>query len=55
LVSSKKLHAGLPDAIRGMMWQLMCKSKNEELEKEYNELLQGHSRQEKIIERLHVS
>ncbi|KAJ3301222.1 GTPase-activating protein [Kappamyces sp. JEL0829] len=45
----KQLHLGLPEPIRGMMWQLMCNSKNEALEAEYLELLTRNSRNEKII------
>jgi hypothetical protein len=48
---TKKLRQGIPEPIRGMMWQLMSKSKSEALEREYLELLTGSSRHEKVIHR----
>lgn len=47
----RNLHQGLPEPIRGMMWQLMSNSKSEALENEYLELLTRSSRNEKIIGR----
>ncbi|KAJ2996674.1 GTPase-activating protein, partial [Globomyces sp. JEL0801] len=47
----KHLHKGLPPPIRGMMWQLMSNSKNEQLEEEYLALILRSSRHEKIIQR----
>ena len=48
---SRKLHKGIPEAIRGMVWQLMANSKSETLEAEYIQLLTRNSRHEKIIQR----
>jgi hypothetical protein len=45
----KQVHLGLPEPIRGMMWQLMCNSKSEALEEEYIDLLTRSSQNEKII------
>jgi hypothetical protein len=47
----KNLRKGLPEPIRGMMWQLMSNSKSEALEEEYLKLLTRNSRHEKIIQR----
>lgn len=48
---TKNLHKGLPEPIRGMMWQLMANSKSESLEEEYLALLLRSSRHEKLIQR----
>eukprot|EP00842_Homolaphlyctis_polyrhiza_P000110 jgi/Hompol1/109/HPOL_005225-RA len=48
---TQKLHRGLPEPIRGMMWQLMANSKSESLEEEYIQLLARNTRHEKIIQR----
>ena len=48
---TKKLQQGIPDAIRGMIWQLMCKGKSPELEAQYANLLTRTSIHEKIIQR----
>ncbi|OAJ43077.1 hypothetical protein BDEG_26462 [Batrachochytrium dendrobatidis JEL423] len=48
---TKRLHQGIPEPIRGMMWQLMTSSKSEMLEEEYLQLLTRHTRHEKIIQR----
>ncbi|KAL2911891.1 GTPase-activating protein [Polyrhizophydium stewartii] len=48
---TKKLHQGIPEPIRGMMWQLMANSKSESLEEEYLQLLTRNTRHEKIIQR----
>ncbi|KAJ3204150.1 GTPase-activating protein [Dinochytrium kinnereticum] len=48
---TKKLQHGIPDAIRGMVWQLMSKSKDTELEATYRALLTRTSPHEKIIQR----
>ncbi|KAJ3314740.1 GTPase-activating protein [Boothiomyces sp. JEL0838] len=45
------LRKGLPEPIRGMMWQLMSNSKSESLEEEYMGLLERQTRLEKIIRR----
>ncbi|KAJ3268433.1 GTPase-activating protein [Terramyces sp. JEL0728] len=45
------LRKGLPEPIRGMMWQLMSNSKSEGLEEEYMGLLERQTRLEKIIRR----
>jgi hypothetical protein len=47
----KNMRKGLPEPIRGMMWQLMSDSKSESLEEEYLALLTRNSRHEKIIQR----
>jgi hypothetical protein len=48
---TRNLEKGIPQPIRGMMWQLMSGSKNEELEELYGALLLRKSRHEKIISR----
>ncbi|KAI8908056.1 rab-GTPase-TBC domain-containing protein [Gorgonomyces haynaldii] len=48
---TKRLHKGIPEPIRGMMWQLMATSKSEVLESEYLELLQRTTRHDKMITR----
>ncbi|KAJ3044516.1 GTPase-activating protein [Rhizophlyctis rosea] len=48
---TKKLQQGIPDAIRGMVWQLMCKGKSPDLEAQYAHLLTRTSIHEKIIQR----
>ncbi|TPX37416.1 hypothetical protein SmJEL517_g00648 [Synchytrium microbalum] len=50
-VLTRKLHAGIPPAIRGMVWQLMCKGKSQELETTYSNLLSRTSPFEKQIQR----
>ncbi|KAJ3284376.1 GTPase-activating protein [Borealophlyctis nickersoniae] len=48
---TRKLQLGIPDAIRGMVWQLMCKGKSPDLEIQYAHLLTRTSTHEKIIQR----
>ncbi|KAJ1343042.1 hypothetical protein BSLG_002068 [Batrachochytrium salamandrivorans] len=48
---TKRLHQGIPEPIRGMMWQLMSNSKSEALEEEYLQLLTRNTRHEKVIQR----
>ncbi|KAJ3306414.1 GTPase-activating protein [Blyttiomyces sp. JEL0837] len=48
---TKKLQQGIPDAIRGMVWQLMSKGKSLELEATYRTLLTRTSSHEKQIQR----
>ncbi|KAJ3179202.1 GTPase-activating protein [Irineochytrium annulatum] len=49
---TKKLQQGIPDAIRGMVWQLMSRGKSVELEATYRALLTRASPQhEKLIQR----
>ncbi|KAJ3113106.1 hypothetical protein HDU96_003781 [Phlyctochytrium bullatum] len=48
---TKKLQQGIPDAIRGMVWQLMSRSKDPELEATYRALLTRASPHEKVIQR----
>ncbi|KAJ1564777.1 GTPase-activating protein [Nowakowskiella sp. JEL0078] len=48
---TKKLHLGIPHAIRGMVWQLMCKGKDPAIELTYNNLLTRTSAHEKLIQR----
>jgi hypothetical protein len=46
---SQAIQAGIPDALRGMMWQLMSSSKDEELEIIYAYYLKQTSPHEKMI------
>nr|CAG8595152.1 442_t:CDS:2 [Entrophospora candida] len=48
---SKSLQKGIPQALRGMIWQLMSKSKDVELESKYAQLLKESSPHEKMIVR----
>jgi cell division protein FtsB len=48
---TKKIRQGIPDSLRGTLWQLISKSKNQELEKTYAELLKENTTYEKIIRR----
>ncbi|KAI8613656.1 rab-GTPase-TBC domain-containing protein [Chytriomyces sp. MP71] len=48
---TKKLQMGIPDSIRGTVWQLMCKGKSEEMEATYRALLTRPSSHEKVIQR----
>ncbi|KAJ3018846.1 UNVERIFIED_CONTAM: GTPase-activating protein [Siphonaria sp. JEL0065] len=48
---AKKLQQGIPDAVRGAVWQFMCKGKDQELEATYRALLTRSSQHEKIIQR----
>ncbi|SNX85982.1 related to GYP5 - GTPase-activating protein (GAP) [Melanopsichium pennsylvanicum] len=48
---SRAIQAGIPPALRGMMWQLMSSSKNEEMEIIYAYLLKQTSTHEKAIRR----
>ncbi|KAI9360817.1 rab-GTPase-TBC domain-containing protein [Zopfochytrium polystomum] len=48
---TKKLQQGIPDAIRGMVWQLMSNGKSLELEATYRTLLTRTSSHEKQIQR----
>ncbi|KAJ3071151.1 GTPase-activating protein [Quaeritorhiza haematococci] len=48
---ARKLQFGIPDAIRGMVWQLMCKGKSTDLENAYSNLLTRVSVHEKLIQR----
>ncbi|KAJ3098526.1 GTPase-activating protein [Phlyctochytrium planicorne] len=51
-ILNKRLQQGIPDSIRGMVWQLMCKgSKSPELEATYKALLTRSSPHEKVIQR----
>ncbi|KAG2126289.1 rab-GTPase-TBC domain-containing protein [Suillus clintonianus] len=48
---AKAIEKGIPDALRGMMWQLMAASKDIELENTYLSLLKESSPHEKAITR----
>lgn len=48
---SRAIQAGIPPALRGMMWQLMSSSKNEEMEIIYAYYLKQTSAHEKAIRR----
>ncbi len=48
---SRAIQAGIPAALRGMMWQLMSSSKNEEMEIIYAYYLKQNSPHEKAIRR----
>ncbi|PKK77985.1 RabGAP/TBC [Rhizophagus irregularis] len=48
---SKMIQKGIPQALRGMIWQLMSKSKDSELESTYAQLLKETSTHEKMIMR----
>ncbi|CAJ0649744.1 12702_t:CDS:2 [Entrophospora sp. SA101] len=48
---SKSIQKGIPQALRGMIWQLMSKSKDVELESKYAQLLKESSPHEKMIVR----
>ena len=48
---SKTIQKGIPQALRGMIWQLMSKSKDSELESTYAQLLKETSPHEKMIMR----
>lgn len=48
---SRAIQAGIPPALRGMMWQLMSSSKNEEMEIIYAYYLKQNSPHEKSIRR----
>ncbi|CAJ0850623.1 16202_t:CDS:2 [Entrophospora sp. SA101] len=48
---SKAIQKGIPQALRGMIWQLMSKSKDAELEAKYSQLLKQSSPHEKMIVR----
>ncbi|CAG8535426.1 59_t:CDS:2 [Diversispora eburnea] len=48
---SKMIQKGIPPALRGMIWQLMSKSKDSELESKYAKLLKETSPHEKMIMR----
>ncbi|OAX42542.1 RabGAP/TBC [Rhizopogon vinicolor AM-OR11-026] len=48
---AKAIEKGIPDTLRGMMWQLMAASKDTELEKTYLGLLKESSPHEKAITR----
>jgi len=48
---TKKIRQGIPDSLRGTLWQLISKSKNQELEQTYAELLKENTTYEKIIRR----
>eukprot|EP00833_Pecoramyces_ruminatium_P006157 jgi/Orpsp1_1/1180189/evm.model.c7180000072448.1 len=48
---TKKIRQGIPDSLRGTLWQLISKSKNQELEETYAELLKENTTYEKIIRR----
>ncbi|KAI8811019.1 rab-GTPase-TBC domain-containing protein [Cladochytrium replicatum] len=50
-VLTRKLHQGVPQAIRGMLWQLMCKGKDPALELTFSNLLVRTSMHEKLIQR----
>ncbi|KAJ3397611.1 GTPase-activating protein [Chytriomyces hyalinus] len=46
---TKKLMQGIPDAVRGTVWMLMCKAKNEDMENTYRAILTRDSSHEKAI------
>jgi len=48
---TKKIRQGIPDSLRGPLWQVMSKSKNHDLEQIYAELLKENTTYEKIIRR----
>ncbi|KAF0374118.1 rab-GTPase-TBC domain-containing protein [Gigaspora margarita] len=48
---SKMIQKGIPQSLRGMIWQLMSKSKDSELETMYAQLLKETSPHEKMISR----
>ncbi|KAI8912016.1 rab-GTPase-TBC domain-containing protein [Powellomyces hirtus] len=48
---TRKLHHGIPDSLRGMVWQLVCKGKDPDLENQYATLLTRTSIHEKVIQR----
>ncbi|KAI8817678.1 rab-GTPase-TBC domain-containing protein [Fimicolochytrium jonesii] len=48
---TRKLHLGIPDSLRGMVWQLICKGKDPDLENQYATLLTRTSIHEKVIQR----
>ncbi|KAI9193509.1 rab-GTPase-TBC domain-containing protein [Polychytrium aggregatum] len=48
---TKNLQKGIPPAIRGMVWQLLCKGKNEQLEQTFRAMMIRHSTHEKLIQR----
>ncbi|KAG9301327.1 hypothetical protein G9A89_004079 [Geosiphon pyriformis] len=48
---SRMIQKGIPSALRGMIWQLMSKSKDAELESTYAQLLKETSIHEKLIMR----
>ncbi|CAI2188118.1 1667_t:CDS:2, partial [Funneliformis geosporum] len=48
---SKMIQKGIPQTLRGMIWQLMSKSKDSELESTYAQLLKETSPHEKMIMR----
>ena len=50
-VLSKTIQKGIPTPLRGMIWQLMSKSKDVELETIYAQLLKKTSVHEKLIMR----
>ena len=47
---TRRIHAGIPDQIRGLCWQLMAQSKDPELEIMYEMLKDRPSPHEKIIQ-----
>ncbi|TPX59646.1 hypothetical protein SpCBS45565_g07692 [Spizellomyces sp. 'palustris'] len=48
---TRKLHQGIPDSLRGMVWQLICKGKDPDLENQYATLITRTSIHEKVIQR----
>lgn len=48
---ARAIEAGIPAALRGMLWQLMSASKDTELEQLYANLIKGRSPHEKAISR----
>jgi ecotropic viral integration site 5 protein len=50
-VLSNTIQKGIPTPLRGMIWQLMSKSKDIELETTYSQLLKKSSVHEKLIMR----
>lgn len=50
-VLARSIEKGIPDSLRGMVWQLMSASKDPELEKKYLALLKETSVHEKAITR----
>lgn len=48
---TRKLLQGIPDSLRGMVWQLICKGKDPDLENIYANLITRTSIHEKVIQR----
>jgi len=48
---TRKIQGGIPDALRGMVWILICKGKNPDLEKTYANLISKSTPFDKMITR----